>query len=435
MTDSALRSVEDWLNHLEALRPELIELGLGRTQKVAATLGLLESACPTITVAGTNGKGSVCAMLATVLRTAGYRVGVYTSPHLLRFQERIQIDGQLISDAELCSAFAAIEQARGDTPLTYFEFSTLAAVLVFRKAAVEVMILEVGLGGRLDAVNVFDSDCAVVTSIDLDHQSFLGDTREAIGFEKAGVYRTQRPAICADANPPQSLLKHAAEIGSDLWLIGRDFGYQFEPQQWSYWGRDWRRASLAWPALRGHYQLQNASTALAVLECLQQKLPVSMSDVRRGLLEVEWPGRFQVLAGRPTVILDVAHNPHAARALKQALDTMGYFPKTHAVVGMLTDKDLAGVLSCLAGAVDHWHFATLEGPRAATAEQLQNALNSSENSAISYAQYESPNAAFAQAYKQAADNDRIVVFGSFYTVSAVLAQTCSSDYRNLRDGR
>lgn len=435
MTGSMLRTVEEWLGHLESLRPELIELGLDRTRRVAESMGLLSHFCPTITVAGTNGKGSVCAMLTSILRTAGYKVGVYTSPHLLQFQERIQIDGELIDDADLCAAFSAVEVARGETPLTYFEFSTLAAVYAFRQAAVDVMVLEVGLGGRLDAVNVFDSDCAVVTSIDLDHQSFLGDTREAIGFEKAGVFRAGCPAICADNNPPQSLIDHAQTLSADLWLIGRDFGFQFEPQQWSYWGKQWRRASLAWPALRGHYQLQNASTALAVLEVLQQQLPVAMSDVRRGLLEVEWPGRFQVLAGRPTVILDVAHNPHAAGALRQALDTMGYFPHTHAVVGMLTDKDMQGVLACLGDAIDHWHLASLDGPRGASAQQLQEALPKNKRAAMSYVQYASPDAAFAQAYKQAADNDRIIVFGSFYTVSAVLAQTRSTDYRNLRDGR
>lgn len=424
--------VEQWLQHLEALRPEVIELGLERSRAVADKAGLLQPQCPVISVAGTNGKGSVCAMLASMLRCAGYRVGLYTSPHLLHFQERINIDGQDIDDAALCSAFAAIEQARADIALTYFEFSTLAAVHAFRAAAVDVMVLEVGLGGRLDAVNVFDADCSVVTSIDLDHQAFLGDTREAIAVEKAGIFRAGRPAVCADADPPASLLQHAAQLQCDLWLIGRDFGYQFEPQQWSYWGRAWRRGSLAWPALRGHYQLQNAATALAVLEIVQQRLPVAMNDVRRGLLEVEWPGRFQVLPGRPTVVLDVAHNPHAARALRQALDTMGYFPQTHAVVGMLADKDMAGVLQTLAGAVDHWHVATLDGARAATAEQLAAVLAPCVGQA-SLGCHPHVDAAFAQAYKQAADNDRIVVFGSFYTVSAVLAQT--GDYRKLRDGR
>lgn len=426
------RSLPQWLEYLEALRPDRIELGLERTRAVAERAGLLQPSCPVITVAGTNGKGSVCAMLTSILQCAGYKTGLYTSPHLVHFHERIRLDGQMIGDAALCQAFAAIEAARGDTPLTYFEFTTLAALHAFAQAEVDVMVLEVGLGGRLDAVNVLDADCAVVTSIDLDHQAFLGDTREAIGFEKAGVYRRGRPAICADARPPQTLLDHAAAIGAQLWLIGRDYGYQFEPQQWSYWGREWRRASLAWPALRGQYQLQNAATAIAVLECLQERVPVAMSDIRRGLLEVEWPGRFQVLPGRPSVILDVAHNPHAARALRQALDSMGYFPKTHAVLGMLSDKDISGVLLNLADVVDHWHLATLDVPRGTTAEQLAATLRPMAGKA-SVQQHADPAAAFAAAYKQAADNDRILVFGSFYTVSAILAQT--ADFRKLRDAR
>lgn len=429
---TAGKSLSQWLEHLELLRPEHIELGLERSRQVAARAGLLQPTCPIITVAGTNGKGSVCAMLASILHCAGYKVGLYTSPHLVRFEERIRIDGQMIVDARLCEAFAAIEAARADTPLTYFEFTTLAAVAAFQAAEVDVMVLEVGLGGRLDAVNVFDADCAVVTSIDLDHQAFLGSTREAIAREKAGVYRGGRPAICADPAPPATLIDYAQAIGADLWLIGRDFGYQFEPQQWSYWGREWRRASLAWPALRGQYQLQNASCALAVLESLQERLPVAMSDVRRGLLEVEWPGRFQVLPGRPTVILDVAHNPHAARALRSALDSMGYFPRTHAVLGMLADKDIDGVLQALAGVIDHWYLASLDGPRATRAEQLAQLLQPHAGQA-GVSCHGDVMQAFAHAYKQAADNDRIVVFGSFYTVSAVLAQT--GDYRKLRDAR
>lgn len=432
MPASAPVNVEQWLAHLEALRPDVIELGLERSRTVAGAAGLLEPACPVITVAGTNGKGSVCAMLGAVLRSAGYRVGLYTSPHILHFHERINIDGQPVADAALCESFAAIEAARADVPLTYFEFTTLAALDAFRRARVDVMVLEVGLGGRLDAVNILDADCAVVTSVDLDHQAFLGDTREAIGFEKAGIFRPARPAVCADPAPPATLLAHAEALGADLWLIGRDYGYQFEPQQWSYWGRDWRRASLAWPALRGQYQLQNAATVLAVLEIMQATLPVAMADVRRGLLEVEWPGRFQVLPGRPAVILDVAHNPHAARALRQALDTMGYFPRTHAVLGMLSDKDMAGVIEAVAGAIDHWHIASLEGPRAATAEQLAQLVGAVAPQA-GVTTHADPGAAFAEAYKLAADNDRILVFGSFYTVSAVLAQT--GTYRKLRDGR
>ena len=425
-------SVDDWLVHLEALRPEVIELGLERVREVAVRARLIHPGCVVITVGGTNGKGSVCAMLDSILRAAGYRVGLYTSPHLLRFQERIRIDGQDIADADLCASFAAVEAARDEIPLTYFEFATLAAVSAFYHAQLDVMILEVGLGGRLDAVNIFDADCSVVTTVDLDHQEWLGDTREAIGFEKAGIFRGGRPAVCGDANPPASLLEHVQGINADLWLLGRDYGYQFEPEQWQYWGRNWRRSSLAWPALRGAYQLSNASTALAVLEVLAERLPLAMGDIRRGLLEVEWPARFQVLPGRPTVILDVAHNPQAARSLRQALDSMGYFPRTHVVLGMLNDKEVAAVGHTLQDLVDHWYLASLPGPRGMSAEQLGQRLQLAATAATS--PFADAQSAFAAAYKQAADGDRIVVFGSFLTVAAVLRQTRGSAFRDLRDG-
>lgn len=425
--------LDAWLQHLEALRPEHIELGLGRTRRVAEAAGLLSPDSVVITVAGTNGKGSVCAMLDSILRAAGYRVGLYTSPHLLHFQERIRLDGANIGDDALCAAFAAIESARGETPLTYFEFTTLAAMAAFRSAGVEVVILEVGLGGRLDAVNVFDADCALVTSVDLDHQDWLGDSREAIGREKAGIYRAGRPAICADPHPPQSLLQQAAELGADLWLAGRDYTLEADRQQWSYRGRDWQRAGLPWPALRGSYQLANAGAALAVLEALGTRLPVAMGDIRHGLLEVQWPGRFQIIPGRPVVILDVAHNPHGARALRAALENQGFFENTWAVVGMLADKDSGGVFKALEGVVTQWAVCGLSGPRGLDAEALAMRLQASGSPAAAQP-YATPEAAFRAVYGAAGENDRIVVLGSFLTVAAVLALVEDGAYRNLRHG-
>ncbi len=373
---------------------------------------------PVITVGGTNGKGSTCAMLERILLCAGYRVGLYTSPHLIDYNERVRLDGKPAGDEALCEAFARVEAARGDTPLTYFEFGTLAAWEIFSAAAVDAVILEVGLGGRLDAVNAFDADCAVVASIDLDHMEFLGGTREAIGFEKAGIFRAGRPAIVGDAQPPQSLLDHARDIGAELQVLGRDFGYLSEPGQWTFWSRRGRRGGLAHPALRGIIQLANASTAMAALETLAERLPVSMQDIRRGLAEVELPGRFQVLPGRPTVVLDVGHNPQAAGVLADNLGGMAFHPETWAVFGMLSDKDIAGVIERVKGRVDRWFAATLPGPRGMTAGALARIL--ADQGICVEACFDSPADAYRAARKRAGENDRIIAFGSFLTVAGVL---------------
>ena len=381
-----------------------------------------------IVVAGTNGKGSTCALLESILLAAGYRVGCYTSPHLVHFNERARLDGQPASDAQLVEQFEAVEAARGDTPLTYFEFTTLAVLRLFQQAAPDVCVLEIGLGGRLDAVNIVDADCAIVTCIDIDHVDFLGDTRERIGWEKAHVWRTGRPAILTDPVPPQSALDHAAEIGADLWRFGRDFNYTGDRQQWSYGGRGQRRNSLAYPALRGANQLLNASGALAALESLRDRIPVSAQAVRQGLATVELPGRFQVLAGRPSVVLDVGHNPHAVAHLAANLDNMGFFPYTYAVFGMMADKDIAGTIAHLRGRVDHWLCVDLPGPRAASARELAQHLREAgitpgqgEDAERTIACFASPREALAAARERADENDRIVVFGSFLTVADVLA--------------
>jgi dihydrofolate synthase/folylpolyglutamate synthase len=420
-------SLNQWLEYLESMHPVAIDMGLDRVATVGARLDLRFD-CPVITVGGTNGKGSTCAMLESMLMQGSYRVGLYTSPHILDFNERARIDGHSVSDAVFCDAFAAVEAVRGDVSLTYFEFTTLAILKLFADAKLDAVILEVGLGGRLDAVNIIDPDVAIVTSVDLDHQQYLGDTREKIGFEKAGIFRPKHAAICGDPSPPQSLVEHANAIGADLWLFGRDFNYSGDRQQWSYGGRAVRRHALAYPSLRGANQLLNASAALAALEVLRDRLPLGAQEIRAGLVLVELPGRFQVLPGRPAVILDVAHNPHAAATLAQNLDQMGFFPYTYAVFGAMSDKDVSGILSHLKDKIDHWYFCDLPLPRAASAESLASALSDAgfvagkdAGGERSVQCFGTPAEAYAAARDRVGENDRIIVFGSFLTVAGVMA--------------
>ncbi|HTJ96784.1 MAG TPA: bifunctional tetrahydrofolate synthase/dihydrofolate synthase [Rhodocyclaceae bacterium] len=412
------KSLADWLAYIEQQHPQAIELGLDRLFVVKAALNQRQT-CPVITVAGTNGKGSTCAMLEAILSAAGYRVGLYTSPHLLRYNERVRLNKQPASDAQLCAAFAKVEAGRGQTPLTYFEFGTLSAWEVFAAETLDVIILEVGLGGRLDAVNIYDADCAIVTGVDIDHTEFLGHTREAIGFEKAGVFRAGRPAICGDQQAPTSLLKHAEHIGAELQVLGQDFGYEQQEGQWSWWGRNnAKRGGLAYPALRGTRQLANASVVMAALDTLQSVLPVAMAEIRQGLALVELPGRFQVLPGRPVTVIDVAHNPQAARVLASNLLDQGFFGKTWAVCGMLRDKDIDAVIEALKGRVEAWLPCTLEGARGTTADELGERLRRHGECVI--AEFDFPHTAYQYAQEKAAENDRIVVFGSFLTVADVL---------------
>jgi dihydrofolate synthase/folylpolyglutamate synthase len=412
------RGLAQWLAYLEELHPQAIAMGLDRVAGVARDLGIVPGFA-IITVGGTNGKGSCCAMLEAILLSAGYRVGCYTSPHLMRYNERVRIGGAETDDATLCAAFARIEAARGDTLLTYFEFGTLAALLAFIAAKVDVAVLEVGLGGRLDAVNAFDADCALVASVDLDHQEYLGATREAIGFEKAGIFRPGRPAICADARPPATLVNYAGEVGAELLLIDRDFGYVADPTQWRYWGPGGTRHGLPYPALRGVHQLGNAAACVTVLDRLRGSLPVTAQDVRSGLLQAEVAGRFQVLAGRPQVILDVAHNPHAARALAANLGSMPPAGKTIAVFAMFKDKDIAGVVNAVKACISHWLIADAQGPRGAGAARLAAELARAGVTAP-VTPFADVAAAWHAACEIAGDNDKIIVFGSFLTVAAVL---------------
>lgn len=422
-----MNTLSDWLAHCERLHPKTIDMGLDRVKSVAQRMDL-RLTCPVITVAGTNGKGSTCAMLESILGQAGYRTGVYTSPHLVHFEERLRLRGEVVKADELLPSFERVEQARkpvdgaGDEiSLSYFEFTTLAILDCMARAGLDAAILEVGLGGRLDAVNIIDADCAIITSIDLDHMELLGPDRESIGREKAGIMRTGRPVVVSDPIPPQSVIDRATEIGADLWRFGQDFNYSGDKQQWGWAGRGRRYAGLAYPALRGANQLVNASGVLAALTALREQLPVTAQAVRNGLAFVELPGRFQIIPGQPTLVLDVAHNPHSVAALTANLDAMGYYPTTHAVFGAMADKDLPPMLRRILPLVDRWYFTDLPTPRAATAVDLQARCQEldprvAERSAC----YADPQAALEAALSAADPADRIVVFGSFYTVGGVL---------------
>jgi dihydrofolate synthase/folylpolyglutamate synthase len=452
-------TLDEWLRYIERVHPQGIAMGLERVAAVRDKLALTPN-FTVITVGGTNGKGSACAMLEAILSHAGYKVGCYTSPHLLRYNERVRVERREADDAHLVRAFAAVEAARrgiarrsaeqGPHPwgcdredaqtadknapgtlenfseavqLTYFEFGTLAAVWLFAQARVDVAILEVGLGGRLDAVNVFDADCALIMSIALDHMDYLGTTREEIGYEKAGILRPARTAVCADPDPPQSVRRHAAQIGARLLVRGPDFDFSADRTQWRYDGPHGSKHGLPYPVLRGTHQLGNASACVAALDSLREQLPVSVNDIRTGLLQAETPGRFQIVPGRPVVILDVAHNPAAAAVLAENLVEIGRSGRTIAVFAMLRDKDIAGVVAALQSRIDCWFVASISAPRGADAELLAEALRAAH---VAGAIVVCGNIAeaYAQACDMATQNDRILVFGSFYTVAAVM-QACA----------
>ena len=399
-------------------------MGLDRVHVVVERMAL-KFDCPVITVAGTNGKGSTCAMLEACLLQAGYRPGVYTSPHLVHFQERCRIHGETVKPSDLLPHFQRVEDARmlgSEISLTYFEFTTLVILSLMAATPIDVAILEVGLGGRLDAVNVIDPTCSVITSIDLDHMDLLGHDRESIGREKAGIMRTGRPVIVSDPVPPQSVVSHAREIGADLWLFGRDFNFTGDKQQWGWAGRGRRYSGLAYPALRGANQLVNASGVLAALEALRSLIPVTAQAIRNGLAMVELPGRFQIVPGQPALVFDVAHNAHAVATLTENLDAMGFYPTTHAVFGAMADKDVMPMLARVAPLVDRWYFCDLPTERAAKAAQLLEKWHTTNSSSkVQASSYANPQAALNAAVAAADPADRIVVFGSFFTVGGILA--------------
>ncbi|MBU6260164.1 MAG: bifunctional tetrahydrofolate synthase/dihydrofolate synthase [Burkholderiales bacterium] len=413
-------TLADWLAHCARLHPATMDLSLERTVEVARRLGL-HFEVPVITVAGTNGKGSTCAMIESIARHAGYRVGLYQKPELVHFEERCRVGGAAVAAHELVPHFAAVEAARREITLTQFEFSTLAIARLLSMAALDLVILEVGLGGRYDSVNAFDTDCAVITGIALDHMEYLGPDREAIAAEKAQIMRPGKPAIVGDPQPPRSLLAHAEAIGADLWLIGRDFNYQGDRQQWGWSGRGRRYHGMSYPALRGANQLFNASAAIAALIALRERLPINAQAVRTGLALVDLPGRFQVVPGQPVLVLDVAHNAQAVAALAANLDAQGYFPRTHAVFGVMADKDIPALLERIAPLVDAWYCCDLPTPRAARAADLAPRLRAAAGTrAVTVEAYPDPASALQAAQGRAEAADRIVAFGSFYTVGGVL---------------
>ncbi len=414
-------SLQAWLDWQEGLHPNAIDLGLERLARVADRMALGRPAPVVITVGGTNGKGSTCAFLEAILRAEGYRVGLYTSPHLLRYTERIRIDGAEVEPATLCQAFERIDQARAEISLTYFEFGTLAALDIFAQAGLDIALLEVGMGGRLDAVNLVDADVAVVTGIDLDHTQWLGEDREAIGREKAGIFRPGRGAVCADPNPPASLLAIADALPTRLLRWGKEFRAIQTESGWCWEGEGRPRADLPLPTLRGEIQLRNASAALMALELLADRLPISQAAVRHGLVSAAVAGRFQVISGATPVVLDVAHNRDASTQLAATLARFTSRP-IHAVVGMLADKAVEATLAPLASLVSHWYPLTLGGERGADAQQITAALSNLGATERIVASFADVASALASAQEAAEGEGVVLVFGSFLTVGAALTQ-------------
>ena len=426
--------LNDWLAFIEAVHPKDIEMGLARVNQVKQRLNL-QTTFPIITVAGTNGKGSTCAMLEHIYQAAGYRVATYSSPHLLRYNERIRLGAVEISDVDLISAFKAVEAARREIKLTYFEYGTLAAMWHFCATQVDIAILEVGLGGRLDAVNVFEPNCAIVTSVDLDHMEFLGDTRELIGAEKAGIFRKNIPAICGELSPPQSLIDYAEKIGAILSLVQRDFSFESLQNHWRYFGDGVELDHIPFPALIGDFQLYNASCVMKAIESLKEVLPVNQDAIEKGLLSVRLHGRYQYLSSMPDVILDVAHNPHAAKSLASNLKKTRTTGKTIAVFAMLADKDIAGVVQAIADEVDVWYVAGVSHVRGADGALIKQLIHD-ELSEASIQLFNDVANAYGQACIDANENDRIIILGSFFTVAEVMRvlQTAAFNHRTNKNG-
>ncbi len=414
--------LSEWLEWQETLHSQKIELGLGRVAAVAQRMGVAAPKYKTIVVAGTNGKGSTTSILESIYHHAGYRVGTYTSPHLLHYNERIRIGQQNIDDESLCSAFDKIDQARGETSLSYFEFGTLAAMQIFSESDLDVAIYEVGLGGRLDAVNILDADVALVTSIGIDHVQWLGTTRESIGFEKAGVFRANQPAICGDGDPPKSLIEYAEKLGTELLLINKDYSYQKQNNgSWSFSSETINWDNLPIPSLYGEVQLSNAATALMALNRMDEMLPVTRECVDYGLSNISLPGRFQRIQGSCEIILDVAHNLGSVEVLAENLRALTPAAKTLAVFAVLADKDVCGIIECVEGLFDEWYISELNSERTLEKENLKKQLDSCCHDCVIYS-YPSIAEAFNTAKKSADESTRIVVFGSFLTVAEVLSQ-------------
>ncbi len=413
------KTLNKWLKWQEGLHFTAIELGLERCRRVANNMGLLNSSYNVISVAGTNGKGSSIALLDCILRNAGYKVGRYTSPHLLRYNERICINGEQVTDTELCESFDRIDRARGDISLTYFEFGTLAALDLFRQHDVQLAILEVGLGGRLDAVNILDADVSLITSIDIDHQEWLGNDRESIAREKAGIFRNLSPAICSDPNPPKSLLDCSKALGTPISLLGRDYQFSYSDTSWTWRSKDMCLEGLPRPMKYCNFQIQNASGVLMVLANIQDEYPVSIENIKHALGSFRLSGRFQIIPGDIPKILDVAHNRESIKALVENLKMVSCQGKTHIILGMLKGKEHRQVIKELEVVADSWHFVSIPHERGIEAKKLASefrAINKSKD----VSEYSSMREALDKIRKLSMPDDRIVITGSFYTVGAAI---------------
>ncbi len=404
----------DWLSKIEKCHPQSIEMGLDRILIVANRLNVLKFDCPVITVGGTNGKGSCVRLIESIFQAQGYKVGTYTSPHLLYFNERIHVDNQMQNDSTLIAAFEQVEAARREVPLTFFEFTTLAALYIFQQAKLDLLVLEVGLGGRLDAVNIIDADIAIIASIDLDHTDWLGSNREEIGVEKAGIFKQKKYAICGDQEPPQSIFQEAKRIGCQLFTVNVDFRYEINQADWNWSFHHFYLKNLPLPNL----SIQNAATILMAVRLLCSKLPVSKEAIVRGLASAILPGRFQIIEQPRFCILDVAHNPASARLLASRCQSLPLPKKFIAVVGMLADKDIAGTLEPLLSLVSSWHVGTLGGIRGAPAHLLIKELQ--DFGVKNCYNYECVADAFNAVIANIQYQEKILVFGSFYTVAEIL---------------
>jgi dihydrofolate synthase/folylpolyglutamate synthase len=412
-------TLKGWLDWQESLHPLAIDLGLERAAQVFHALNPNGIKPLTITVAGTNGKGSCIAYLEAIYRAQGYRVGAYSSPHILKYNERIKIDGLPVSDELICEAFARIESVRGGTSLSYFEFGTLAALDIFRHSGLDIQLLEVGLGGRLDAVNIVDPDVALISSIGIDHVDWLGTTRTAIGWEKAGIFRANTPAIVGDCNPPQSLLQSAADKNAQLYCIDKDFYYKKQATTWEWLDGIKTISQLPEPGLKGEHQYRNASAVILAVQLLAKSLPVSDESIRVGLKNCRLLGRFQLINDKIPVLLDVGHNPDAVKTLLDYLIKTFPGKRIHAVFSMMKDKDIAAVLEIMNPVVFDWFFAPLANPRAATESLMREIFSHSSVTRVSFG-YKGFAQAFNAAKNQAQADDLLLVFGSFFLVSDCL---------------
>lgn len=421
-------SLQGWLAWQESLHPKAIDLGLERVTRVFRALNPQAEKPPTITVAGTNGKGSCIAFLEAIYRAQGYRVGAYTSPHIVKYNERIKIDGQPVDDAQICAAFERIEAVRDDISLSYFEFGTLAALDIFRRSSVDVQLLEVGLGGRLDAVNIIDTDAAIVSSICIDHSDWLGETREAIGGEKAGIFRTNKPAIIGDPEPPNSLINCALDKHTHLRRIGCEFGYRKKSTSWDWFAGDKTLHDLPFPALQGEHQFRNASAILVAVDMLQKRLPVFEAAIKQGLSQVHLAGRFQLIADSTVpVLLDVGHNPQAARTLLEHITTVYPNRTIHAVFAMMKDKDIKGVIDIMRPVIRNWYISPLQNPRAADPATIRAAFDALGVERVRSG-FKDFSETFAAARAEAGQNHLILVFGSFFLVSEYLSRFETTRY-------